>query len=135
MATPLQQFIKIKQDRDAALAVLAEIEDPALREFNRLTNKASGGQTLSATEQAALEEADAALGRVHHGMWLIGQVSLQAMNDSALLRDIKNSLKGISKDLDKTKAKLDKIVKIAGITARAVAALVKLAEKVGAAAI
>jgi division protein CdvB (Snf7/Vps24/ESCRT-III family) len=64
-------------------------------------------------------------------MWIIGQISLQAMNDSALLRDISNSLNGISSDLKKAKKKLDKIAKIADITAKVTAALVELAEKVG----
>lgn len=135
MPTPLEHFQAIVADRNAALNRLADdIEAPALLEFNRLTNKKAKGK-LTAAEEDSLAVADAALNRVHHAMWIIGQISLQAMNDSPLLRDIKSSLNGVSKDLKKVEAKLDRIVKVAGTVAKVTEVLVKLAEKVGKAAL
>jgi len=117
--------------RDEGLRQLQGLERPLLVRATELSDKARKGGTLTDAEADEFATANTNLDRVHHGMWVIGQISLQAMNDSALLRDISNSLTGISGDLKKAKAKLDKIAKIANITAKVTSALVELAEKVG----
>lgn len=127
----IAEFRKIVQSRDAALQNLQSLELPLLTRANDLADKQRNSGALSAAETDELATARTNLDRVHHGMWMIGQISLQAMNDSALLRDISNSLNGVSADLKKAKQKLDKIAKIANITAKVTAALVELAEKVG----
>jgi hypothetical protein len=127
----IAEFRKIVESRDAALQKLRSLELPLLKRANDLADKQRDSGPLSPAETDELDTAKTNLDRVHHGMWIIGQISLQAMNDSALLRDISNSLNGISSDLKKAKKKLDKIAKIADITAKVTAALVELAEKVG----
>jgi hypothetical protein len=130
MADALTEFRKIVSDRDAAWKELRGYEKPLLTRVETLSKK-KRKTGLDAAEEEELADTQAAMEKVHHGMWVVGQVSLQAMNDSALLRDIKNSLKGVSSDLEKTKAKLGKIAKIAEVTAKVTTALVALAEKVG----
>jgi hypothetical protein len=127
----IAEFRKIVDSRDAALQKLHSLELPLLTRANDLADKQRNGGILTEAEADEFATAKTNLDRVHHGMFMIGQISLQAMNDSPLLRDISNSLNGISADLKKAKQKLDKIAKIANITAKVTAALVELAEKVG----
>ena len=127
----IAEFRKIVDTRDEALRRLQALERPLLARANKLSDKQRNGTALSAAETDELATADTGLDRIHHGMWVIGQISLQAMNDSALLRDIASSLNGVSSDLDKEKKKLDKIAKVANITAKVTSALVELAEKAG----
>jgi hypothetical protein len=127
----IAEFRKIVDTRDEGLRQLQGLERPLLARATDLSDKQRKGATLTAAEADELATANANLDRIHHGMWVIGQISLQAMNDSALLRDISNSLTGISGDLKKAKTKLDKIAKIANITAKVTSALVELAEQVG----
>jgi hypothetical protein len=127
----IAEFRKIVKTRDEALRGLQKLEKPLLARATDLSDKQRNGATLTSAEADELATASTNIDRVHHGMWVIGQISLQAMNDSALLRDIKNSLNGVSSDLKKTKQKLDKIAKVADITAKVTAVLVELAEKVG----
>ena len=127
----IAEFKRIVDARDEGLRQLQGLERPLLVRATELSDKARKGGTLTDAEADEFATANTNLDRVHHGMWVIGQISLQAMNDSALLRDISNSLTGISGDLKKAKAKLDKIAKIANITAKVTSALVELAEKVG----
>jgi Skp family chaperone for outer membrane proteins len=127
----IAEFKKIVDTRDEGLRGLQKLEKPLLARATDLSDKQRNGTALTAAEADDLATANTNLDRIHHGMWVIGQISIQAMNDSTLLRDISNSLNGISSDLKKTKAKLDKIAKIADITAKVTAVLVELAEKVG----
>ena len=129
MADSAAEFQSIVKERNAAFANLAALEKPALKEFNRLVNKKNSGAALSAADQARLASANGTLDSVHHGMWIVGQISLQAMNDSALLRDIANSLNGISGDLKKTTKKLDHIAEVAATTAKITSTFVKLVQK------
>jgi hypothetical protein len=129
MADALAEFQAIVEARNEAFRKLSLLEAPALEHFNALVNKKNMGQVLTAEEQDQMATAEATLGNVHHGIWIVGQISLQAMNDSALLRDIRNALEGITDDLTKAKAKIEKIGKIAGTVADAISILVALAEK------
>ena len=131
MADPVAEFQKITVARDAAFTKLAAFEKPLLEKFNALINKRNEGETLSADEQNDLLVSKKALGSVHHGMWIVGQISLQAMEDSALLRDIKNGLNGASKDLEKAAGKLKTLKKAAQTAAEITSALVEVAQMVG----
>lgn len=132
MTDAIAEFQSIVKERNEAFARLSALEKPALKEVNRLINKRNAGHALSAQEQKDLASARSTLESVQHGIWIVGQISLQAMNDSALLRDIKNSLNGISRDLKGTTRKLDHIAKVASTAAQVTAAFVKLAERLGA---
>jgi hypothetical protein len=125
----LAEFQAIVDARNVAFNKLALLEAPALELFNALVNKKNRGENLTPEEEVQMAAAESTLNNVHHGIWIVGQISLQAMNDSALLRDIRNALTGISSDLTATKAKLEKIGKIANTAADAIAVLVALAEK------
>ena len=129
MADPVAEFQSIVAQRNVALVRLRGLETPALKRANQLVNKKNKGQALGPDETTELASLRALLDEVHHGMWIVGQISLQAMNDSALLRDIRNSLQGVSGDLKKAKAKLKKIGEIADTAAEVASALVELAEK------
>ena len=99
----------------------------------QLATKRRNGTALTPAEEDELATAEAGLGQIHHSMWVIGQISLQAMNDSQLLRDLASSLNAVAKDLGKAEAKLKKIAKVADTVAQVTAVLVELAQKVGAA--
>jgi division protein CdvB (Snf7/Vps24/ESCRT-III family) len=129
MADPVTEFQAIVRQRDKALAQLAAAEAPALKRANQLVNKKNRGETLTADEKEELKNMRARLDEVHHAMWIVGQISLQAMNDSALLRDIRNSLEGVSDDLIKAKAKLKKIGEVATAFAAAAEGLAILAKE------
>jgi len=129
MADPVSEFQAIVDTRNDAFKQLSEVEAPALAKFNDLVNKKNTGQTLSADEQNQLQVARSTLDTVHHAMWIVGQVSLQAMNDSALLRDIKNSLKAVSADLEDTVNRLKRIAAVAATAASVAATVAALAEK------
>jgi len=126
-----EEFIKIREVKNEALTKLRALEDPLLMRSKELFDKQRNGGTLTAAEADELATADLNVDRIHHTMFVIGQITLQAMNNSALLRNISNSLSGVSDDLKKAKQKLDKIAKVANITARVTSALVELAEQVG----
>jgi uncharacterized protein involved in exopolysaccharide biosynthesis len=129
MADPVAEFQSIVNQRNAALDQLRGLETPALKRANQLVNKKNRGQSLTPSEADELASLRTFLDEVHHAMWIVGQISLQAMNDSALLRDIRNSLQGISGDLKRAKAKLKKIGEIANTAAEVASALIELAEK------
>jgi hypothetical protein len=129
----LAAFQKIVATRNDALHKLQALERPLLARSTELATKRRNTPPLSAAEDAELADAESGLDQVHHSMWVIGQISLQAMNDSRLLRDLAASLNAASGDLAKTQARLQKIAKVADAAAEATAVLVELAEKVGAA--
>lgn len=129
MADPVTEFQAIVIQRDVALAQLAAAEAPALKRANQLVNKKNRGEALATEEKEELENMRLRLNEVHHAMWIVGQISLQAMNDSALLRDIRNGLEGVSADLMAAKAKLKKIEGVAETFAAAAEGLAVLAKE------
>jgi hypothetical protein len=133
MPDAVADFQAIVQTRNDALRKLQALERPLLARSAQLATKRRNTPPLSAAEEGELADAEAGLAQVHHSMWIIGQISLQAMNDSQLLRDLAASLKAVSGDLGKAEAKLRRIAKVADTAAAATAVLVQLAEKVGAA--
>jgi len=129
MVDSVTAFQAIVAERNKAFKELADLEAPPLAKFNGLVNKKNAGQPLSAQEQSEMEIAEASLDTVHHAMWIVGQISLQAMNDSALLRDITSSLKAVSNDLQETISRLKKIAAFAATAASVAATVAALAEK------
>lgn len=130
---PVADFQAIVKTRNDALRKLQALERPLLSRSTQLAAKRRNGTALSAEENEEFTTAEAGLDRIHHSMWIIGQISLQAMNDSPLLRDLTAGLNGVAKDLGKAEKKLKKIAKVADTTAQVTAVLVELAQKVGAA--
>ncbi|HVO04513.1 MAG TPA: hypothetical protein VMT54_20110 [Candidatus Cybelea sp.] len=126
----MAEFQQIVQTRDTALRQLQTVEKPLLARIRTLSDKRRNG-TITPSESSELDTANQGLERVHHGMWIVGQISLQAMNDSNLLRDIVSGLNGISDGLNDAKQTLDRIANVANITAQVTSALVELAQKVG----
>jgi len=129
MANADAEFQAIADQRDAAIRKLKELEAPALGKFNQLLNKKHTGVELSASEQADLQTASDSLKTVRHAMVIVGQVSLDAMNNSALLQQIADNLRAVSADLKTTVERLGKITEIAATTASVFATVADLAEK------
>jgi hypothetical protein len=131
MPDPNAEFAAIIKRRDEASAKLTEIEIPEHARANDLINKKNRGVELTPAEKEELDEKHMLLGKLSHAKSIVGQIAIQEMNNSALLRDIQSQLEGISADLKETKAKLKKIGKVGKALADGAELLATLAKEVG----
>jgi hypothetical protein len=121
---PMADFVEIKNARDAASSDLARYEADLLTVFNPLRNKLINGVPLTPAEKRDFDQLGPALDEVHHAMVTLALITLQAINQSHEVRDIVNSLNGITGDLQET---ADRLTAIENATAAVAAVLSSIA--------
>jgi hypothetical protein len=123
------EFKKIADERDRTVARLKALQTPAQRERNRLNNKRKTGVDLTEQEKKDFDNTTTVIESTRKAIQVVNLITIQAMDDSDLLKQIKSDLNKISGDLKKTMKKLDHIVKIAQTAAQVTSALVKIVER------
>ena len=129
MADAEAEFKKIADERDRTVARLKALQTPAQRERNRLNNKRKTGVDLTEQEKKDFDNTTTVIESTRKAIQVVNLITIQAMDDSDLLKQIKSDLNKISGDLKKTMKKLDHIVKIAQTAAQVTSALVKIVER------
>lgn len=129
MADAEAEFKKIADERDRTVARLKALQTPAQRERNRLNNKRKTGVDLTQQEETDFANTTTVIESTRKAIQVVNLITIKAMDDSDLLKQIKGDLNKISGDLKKTTKKLDHIAKIAQTAAQVTSAFVKIVER------